>query len=131
MESVFAVTVLLFVPCFLGVKHIFVYYDSPFSMKNFGVGSIVALFLFVLYLVLFFHLGIDGLYELSEERRYRDKFFILFVLPSFGFGIAIFNLIAFEYLRGYESHASTKLQKEISALVGWLLIAILIFVIAF
>lgn len=125
METLLAIIVLLSLPCYLGFRHMLEYYDAPFSKDNFGIGAALATVLLVLYIISFFYLRIDELYDLSEGRK-RDKFAIFFIEPTIGFGIAIFNKVAAEYMFNFNTLSSIKFLKEICTFVGWLLIIRLI-----
>lgn len=113
---------MLSIPLFLGYRHLSAYYEEPFSKENFGIISLFALVLYLLYLSLFMYLGVDGLYELQKFGRPSRKLANFFIYPGIGFGLAIFPKVASEYMFNAFSMNMLRIQSQLCAITGWLLI---------
>jgi hypothetical protein len=128
MEALVGFIILLSFPLYFGYQHISYFSESPFSYRYFGITSILASVLFLLYLFLFFYLGLDGLYELTRRGRKSFNIVSAFLLPSIGFGIAIFNIMAADFMKDFEDPSANKYYRTnrlTACILGWLIIAFL------
>lgn len=125
MEALVGFIILLSFPFYLGYQHISYFSKDPFSYRYFGITSMLASVLFLLYLLLFFHLGKDGLYEVIGGGRRTIKAIWVFFVPSFGFGIAIFNVVAVDFIADLEDASANKYYRTnrlTASTFGWLII---------
>lgn len=122
IEDIFAVICLLSVPSFLAVKYFSEYYEGTVSLGMFGFWPSIALILYLIYLGLYFFLGIDGLYELNDFQRENRKYQTFFLCPTIGFGLAIFPKCATEYIFNYWSFSEFDVYVKYTAFTGWSLI---------
>lgn len=131
MEALVGFIILLSFPFYLGYKHISYFSKAPFSYRYFGITSILASVLYLLYLLLFFYVGLDGLYELTWRGRKSFTTVSAFILPSFGFGIAIFNVIAVDFINtinGPSTNTYYRRNRVTVGILGWFIIGFLMWV---
>ena len=71
------------------------------------------------------YLGIEDLFDLKNSGEEYQKFTSFFIYPSIGFGFVIFPKISAELIFNAFSYTTERFQYQLSAFVGWLLVAYL------
>ncbi|WP_070123166.1 hypothetical protein [Alteromonas confluentis] len=130
METLISIVVLIAIPAVLAIRHFYEY--GSFDQPNIrGASEKAASALLVIYVGMVLVLGKSGIYSFYEPVSHiRDPRFVLFfLLPGFGFGIAMFPRIAAEFSENYLPMLRSGMLRYFG-IYGWALICCLAIIIA-
>ena len=121
METGFAILVLLSVPlAFMATSYRD--YGADFAgALGWSLSNTFAVGLLFSYIVLILVEGKQGVYAYAELSAENRKYFTLFILPSLGFGMAIFPGVAARFCENFTSLNRYGLT-GLMAVPGWILI---------
>ena len=127
MDNLVALIILVLIPIFFGYRYVTEFHE-PFSRQNWQFHNWLAALFYVGYLTLFFVHEKHGLYALSTYITESRKFFTFFVLPSIGFGLALFPKVASEFTKDHFKLVQVGIV-NFAAFWGWLIVLYLLLII--